>query len=97
VILHDHRGLRLPVSFVKVRSATKIRILFFYPSTDTRDNEEGFRIYRISVKDTTKIAEVGPNVTLYVDKDALAGASYAVSAYNSAGESSPSNTACLPD
>jgi hypothetical protein len=58
--------------------ATKIRILFFYPSTDTRDNEEGFRIYRISVKDTTKIAE------------ALAGASYAVSAYNSAGESSPS-------
>ena len=64
---------------------------------DTSDNEEGFRIYRITAKDTTKIAEVGPNVILYIDKDALAGACYAVSAYNSAGESSPSNTACLPD
>jgi hypothetical protein len=64
---------------------------------DTSDNEEGFRIYRITAKDTTKIAEVGPNVTTYFDKDALAGACYAVSAYNSAGESSPSNTACLPD
>jgi len=64
---------------------------------DTSDNEEGFRIYRITAKDTTKIAEVGPNVTTYVDKGALAGAGYAVSAYNSAGESSPSNTACLTD
>ena len=64
---------------------------------DTSDNEEGFRIYRITAKDTTKIDEVGPNVTLYVDKDAPAGACYAVSAFNSAGESSPSNTACLPD
>jgi hypothetical protein len=61
------------------------------------DNEEGFRIYRITAKDTKKIAEVGPNVTTYVDKDALSGACYAVSAFNSAGESSPSNTACLPD
>jgi hypothetical protein len=54
------------------------------------DNEEGFRIYRIMAKDTKKIAEVGPNVT-------TSGACYAVSAFNSAGESSPSNTACLPD
>jgi len=64
---------------------------------DTSDNEEGVRIYRIMAKDTTKIAEVGPNVTTYIDKDALAGACYAVSAFNSAGESSPSNTACLPN
>jgi hypothetical protein len=64
---------------------------------DTSDNEEGFRIYRITSKDTTKIAEVGPNVTSYTDKDALAGVCYVVSAFNSAGESSPSNTSCLPD
>jgi hypothetical protein len=64
---------------------------------DTSDNEEGFRIYRITAKDTTKIAEVGPNITTYIDKEALPRACYAVSAYNSAGESSPSNTACLPD
>ena len=51
---------------------------------DTRDNEEEFRIYRITGKDTTKIAEVGPNVTTYVDKDVLSGACYAVSAFNSA-------------
>jgi hypothetical protein len=64
---------------------------------DTSDSEEGFRIYRITSKDTKKIAEVGPNVTTYTDKDAFAGACYAVSAFNSAGESSPSNTSCLPD
>ena len=64
---------------------------------DTSDNEDGFRIYRITAKNTTKIAEVGANVTTSVDKDALAGVCYAVSAYNSAGESSPSNTSCLPD
>jgi hypothetical protein len=64
---------------------------------DTSDNEEGFRIYRITPKDTKKIAEVGSNVTAYIDKDALAGVCYAVSAFNSAGESSPSNTSCLPD
>jgi hypothetical protein len=64
---------------------------------DTSDNEEGFRIYRITAKDTTKIAEVGPNVTTYVDKNALSGACYAVSAFNSAGESPPSNTSCLPN
>jgi hypothetical protein len=64
---------------------------------DTSDNEEEFRINRITGKDTTKIVEVGPNVIPYVDKDALSGACYAVSAFNSAGESSPSNTACLTD
>jgi len=64
---------------------------------DTSDNEEGFRIYRITAKDTTKIAEVGPNVTTYVDKNALSGACYVVSAFNAGGESTPSNTACLLD
>jgi hypothetical protein len=32
-----------------------------------------------------------------IGKDALVGVRYAVSGYNSAGESSPSNTAYLPD
>jgi len=64
---------------------------------DTSDNEEGFRIYRITSKDTKKIAEVGPNVTNYTDKEAVAGSCYVVSAFNFSGESSPSNTSCLPD
>ena len=64
---------------------------------DTSDSEEGFRIYRITSKDTKKIAEVGANVTTYTDKDAFAGACYVVSAFNAAGESSPSNTACLSE
>src|SRR5512146_2733254 len=64
---------------------------------DTSDIEAGFRIYRITAEDTTKIADIGPNVTTYIDKDELPGACYAVSAFNSAGESSPSNTPCLPD
>ena len=64
---------------------------------DTSDSEEGFRIYRITSNDTKKIAEVGPNVTTDTDKDTFAGACYVVSAFNSAGESSPSNTACLSE
>jgi hypothetical protein len=64
---------------------------------DTSDNEEGFRIYRITPKGKIKIAEVGPNVTTYIDRDALTKACYVVSAFNSGGESSPSNTACLPN
>jgi hypothetical protein len=64
---------------------------------DTSDNEEGFRIYRITAKDIKKIAEVGPNVTSYVDTYAVSEACYTVSAFNSAGESSPSDTVCLPD
>ena len=66
---------------------------------DTSDNEEGFRIYRITPKGQIKIAEVGPNVTTYIDidRDALTKACYVVSAFNSAGESSPSNMACLPN
>jgi hypothetical protein len=45
---------------------------------DTSDKEEGFRIYRITANDTKKIAEVGPNVTSYVDQNALSGACYPV-------------------
>jgi hypothetical protein len=62
---------------------------------DTSDNEKGFRIYRITPKGKTKIAEVGANVTTYIDKTSLANACYIVVAFNSAGESDPSNTSCL--
>ena len=64
---------------------------------DTSDNEDGFRIYRLTSKDTKRVGEVGPNVTSYIDKDAVKGSCYVVSAFNAAGESSPSNVSCLPD
>ncbi|HSE88595.1 MAG TPA: hypothetical protein VLJ79_20415 [Candidatus Binatia bacterium] len=36
---------------------------------DTSDNEKGFRIYRITPKGKTKIAEVRANITTYTDKN----------------------------
>jgi hypothetical protein len=44
-------------------------------------------------KDTKKIVEMAPDVTNYVDQNAC----YAVIGFNSAGEPSPSNRACLLD
>jgi hypothetical protein len=64
---------------------------------DTSNNEKGFRIYRVMPKGKTKIAEVGANITSYTDKSALSNACYVVTAFNSAGESDPSNVACVTD
>jgi hypothetical protein len=62
---------------------------------DTSDDEEGFRIYRVTPKGKSKLGEVGANVTNYVDKDSMREGCYLVTAFNAAGESSPSNAACL--
>ena len=62
---------------------------------DTSENEDGFRIYRITGDHKTVIAEVGPNVTRYVDKDAPHNACYLVAAFNAAGESTPAGSACM--
>ena len=64
---------------------------------DNSYNEDGFRIYRITGNQRTKIAEVAPNITKYVDKNASPKACYVVTAFNSAGESLPTNKACLQD
>jgi serine protease len=61
---------------------------------DTSQDEEGFRIYRVVGKDRKIIAEVAPNVTRYVDRNAPSNACYIITAFNAAGESSPSNSAC---
>ena len=62
---------------------------------DTSDNEKGFRIYRVAPKGKTKIGEVGANVTDYIDKSPPPKACYVVTAFNSAGESDPSNVSCV--
>ena len=64
---------------------------------DNSRNETGFRIYRITGNQKIKIAELGPNTTTYIDKDAPPKACYLVVSFNSAGESSPTSKACLPD
>jgi len=64
---------------------------------DTSENEEGFRIYRIANHEKKLIAEVGPNVTQYIDKNAPAGACYIVTAFNAAGESAATDSACKTD
>jgi hypothetical protein len=61
---------------------------------DTSQNEEGFRIYRVVGKDRKIIAEVGPNVTQYVDRNAPPNSCYIIPAFNAVGESSPSNFVC---
>jgi serine protease len=61
---------------------------------DTSQNEEGFRIYRVVGNDRRFIAEVGPNVTQYVDRNATPNACYIITSFNAIGESSPSNSAC---
>ena len=61
---------------------------------DTSQDEEGFRIYRVVGKDRKIIAEVAPNVTRYVDRNAPSNACYIITAFNAAGESSPSNSVC---
>lgn len=62
---------------------------------DNSHDEEGFRIYKITGADKTKIAEVGPNTTTYIDEDAADGSCYMVTAFNSAGESQPTALVCL--
>ena len=61
---------------------------------DTSENEQGFRVYRITSQQKTVIAEVGPNITQYTDSDAPPDACYIVTAFNAAGESAATNSAC---
>jgi hypothetical protein len=60
-------------------------------------NADGFRIYRITGSQKIKIAELRPNITSYIDKDAPPKACYVVTAFNSAGESPPTSQVCLAD
>jgi hypothetical protein len=48
---------------------------------DTSQNEEGFRIYRVVGNEQKIIAEVGPNVTQYVDRNAPPNACYIITAF----------------
>jgi len=64
---------------------------------DNSGNENGFRIYRITGNQKIKIAELGPDTTTYIDKDAPPKACYLIVAFNSAGESSPTSKVCLSE
>lgn len=65
---------------------------------DNSDNEDGFRVYRQKRGTTSFVAigNTGVNVNTFVDPTGFDGDSYYVTAFNSAGESEPSNTATLP-
>src|SRR5712692_9645595 len=66
--------------------------------TDTSVNEDGFKIERKAGTTGTfaQVATVGANVTSYIDPNLTGGATYCyqVRAYNTAGNSAYSNTAC---
>jgi hypothetical protein len=64
---------------------------------DNSGNETGFRIYRITGNEKIKIAELGPDTTNYIDKDAPPKACYIVTAFNFDGESFPTSKICLPE
>ena len=82
-------------TFAEAQQAAKIPRSVKLHWEDTSDSEKGFRIYRITPKGKTKIAEVGANVTSYTDKSPASKACYVVAAFNSAGESGPSNISCV--
>jgi hypothetical protein len=64
---------------------------------DNSDTEDGFRVYRLVGNKVSKIAELGPNTTNFVDQAAPPKACYVVVAFNSAGESAPTAKACLAE
>jgi hypothetical protein len=51
------------VNFAEAQQPVKLPAGIKLDWEDTSDNEKGFRIYRVTPKGKTKIAEVGPNVT----------------------------------
>ena len=73
---------------------TKTARLFW---KDNSKNEDGFRVYRIVGNQISKIAELAPNATSFVDQAAPSKACYVVVAFNSAGESPPTAKACLAE
>jgi hypothetical protein len=85
------------VKFGEAQQATNLPRSVKLHWEDTSDNENGFRIYRITPKGRTKIAEVRANVTTYTDKSPASRPCYVVTAFNSAGESDPSNVSCFND
>lgn len=87
-------AIMLQVSMLSCSSCQPAAVLTW---RDTSKNEAGFRIYRIVGKERTKLAEVKANVTRYVDHDPVSKACYIVTAFNAAGESSPTNVVCLSE
>jgi hypothetical protein len=65
--------------------------------TSTSDNEDGFRIIRFVAGYVDAILTVPARVTSYTDSSLVAGTvyCYSVEAFNSAGDSAPSNLACI--
>ncbi|NOZ94248.1 MAG: PKD domain-containing protein, partial [Acidobacteria bacterium] len=63
--------------------------------TDTSGDEDGFRIYRSTGGGFFQVGAVGPGTTAWSDTSLgpCASVQYRVTAYNSAGESTPSNVA----
>ena len=64
---------------------------------DNSDNETTFRIYRATTAISLfiEVGSVGANVTTFVDPAGAPGNCWRVTAANAAGESQPSNVACL--
>ena len=85
------------VKFTEAQQPTKKANSVKLNWEDTSDNEKGFRIYRITPKGKTKIAEVRANITTYTDKNPASRSCYMVTAFNSAGESDPTNVSCVGD
>ncbi len=64
--------------------------------TDTSNNEDGFIIEKKSGTSFAELGRVGSNVTTYpLTMTTGESACYRVLAYNAAGNSAPSNEACL--
>jgi hypothetical protein len=106
LLLTEHLGVRrslriwlifLMIGFLISCSLKKSTMEAYLAWRDNSTDESGFRIYRIVADHEEKIAEVGVNITRFIDTGASPKACYVVVAFNAAGESSPSNKACLSE
>jgi thermitase len=88
-------GDQAPASPSPLSASTGFQSLIHLTWNDV-SNESGYKIYRNNIQ----IDQVGPNVTTYPDSGLSCGSTYSyyITAYNSYGESVPSNTvAATPD
>lgn len=86
------------VTFALLLASTAQAYAITLSWNDNSNNEDGFKVERAAnaTAPFAQIAQVGANVTTYVDSAGAPGNCYRVKAYNIAGDSGYTNVACVP-
>jgi len=88
----------LTILFLVFTSIAQAATLAWTDNSSAPNAEDGFRIYRAAtaLSAFVQVGSVAANVVTFVDPAGVAGNCWRVTAFNVAGESQPSNVACLP-